>query len=336
MCQCSTKMNSGAKAIIITSTIIAVVAITVIIVLSVILSKKGNATTNGSTQNRSLAGSLVDHSGIDEVINLAVFNQSTVVSDSEFQAAVQAVQMQVSRDFYPIYKIDANLLVFTPDQISSIPSDYFQVAILDTSDQAGALGYHSLTSSGMPFAKVFAKTSQDYNLSWTTTFSHEVLETLADPWAELSILLQTSNTTGNVIAFEVCDPVQDDSFAYRINGVSVSDFVYPAWFEFTNGTGPFDHTGGLSEPLEIGSGGYALVFKYGTGWEDVTTTSDVSNATAPASSAAGRSTNQAKAPVLLCGRASIIKNKINEIPRHAEVAKSRNKLWKKLVNRRML
>jgi hypothetical protein len=60
-----------------------------------------------------------------------------------------------------------------------------------------------MTNYGLPFAKVFAKTSQDYELEWSTTFSHEVLETITDPWAELCIFAQKSNTSGNLLAYEV-------------------------------------------------------------------------------------------------------------------------------------
>lgn len=46
---------------------------------------------------------------------------------------------------------------------------------------------------------------------WTIKVSHEVMETLADPSGQ---------------GEEVCDPVED--WAYRLDGVWVSDFVFPA------------------------------------------------------------------------------------------------------------
>ena len=52
---------------------------------------------------------------------------------------------------------------------------------MDDSDQAGALGYHDLTSAGLPMGKVFARTDLQNNLSWTVTVSHELLEILGDP-----------------------------------------------------------------------------------------------------------------------------------------------------------
>ena len=63
----------------------------------------------------------------------------------------------------------------------SLP-DGGQIIITDNPDQAGALGYHELTSAGAPLGKVFAKLDLDSGTSWTVTLSHELLEMLADPW----------------------------------------------------------------------------------------------------------------------------------------------------------
>ena len=52
----------------------------------------------------------------------------------------------------------------------------------DNPDQAGALGYHEITSQGTPLGKVFAKLDLQSGASWTVTLSHELLEMLADPW----------------------------------------------------------------------------------------------------------------------------------------------------------
>jgi len=57
--------------------------------------------------------------------------------------------------------------------------------------------------------------------------SHELLEMLADPWINWC-------ATGNdskIYALEVCDAVEADDLGYDIDGVRVSDFVTPAWFE---------------------------------------------------------------------------------------------------------
>src|SRR5262249_22512484 len=77
-------------------------------------------------------------------IKIAVINESTVVSDADVKAAVAALQKQVSRDFAPAWGIDASL-TFVPFGGNPSP-DAWWLVILDNSDQAGALGYHDLTT----------------------------------------------------------------------------------------------------------------------------------------------------------------------------------------------
>src|SRR5262245_48266858 len=95
-------------------------------------------------------------------IKVAVINASTVVQDNEAQATVPALQTQVHRDFAPAWGIDADL-TFVPK--GSQPAvDTWWLVILDNSDQAGALGYHDITSQGLPLGKVFAGTDRQYGL----------------------------------------------------------------------------------------------------------------------------------------------------------------------------
>jgi hypothetical protein len=93
--------------------------------------------------------------------------------------AVAAVQIQVHRDFAQVWKIDANLGFVPTGQ--KAPTDSWWVVVLDYSDLGGALGYHDLTSAGLPMGKVFAATDKANGLSWTVTLSHEILEMLVDP-----------------------------------------------------------------------------------------------------------------------------------------------------------
>lgn len=63
---------------------------------------------------------------------------------------------------------------------------WWWLVLLDTSDEAGYLGYHEATIDGMPLGKVFVKTAEAANRAWSVTASHELLEMLADPWLNLS------------------------------------------------------------------------------------------------------------------------------------------------------
>src|SRR5262249_19529619 len=94
---------------------------------------------------------------------------------------------------------------------------------------------------------------------WTLNASHECLEMLADPsgdnfwrvespapgWGPVEILL------------EVCDPCTTPEFAYQIDGVVVSDFYTPQYFDPVLAPGVrYSFTGSIAKPLEVLRGGY--------------------------------------------------------------------------------
>ncbi len=173
-------------------------------------------------------------------------NQSTVVTKADAQAAVAALQTQVTRDFLPAWGITATLALGDANAHGE------KIFILDTSDQAGALGYHKVDKFLSPVGFVFAKTTQDDGETWQSCASHELLEQLADPWVFSTVLaLWRGNIT--LLALEVCDPVESD--VYKIDGVEMSNFVLPNWFE-KQGQSPVDFLRKLRAPLTLTSGGY--------------------------------------------------------------------------------
>jgi len=205
-------------------------------------------------------------------IQIAVTNSSTVLTDAQVSAAVPALQTQVHRDFYPVWGVDADL-TFVPGGQTPAPGSWW-LTVFDNSDQAGALGYHDLTPDGLPLGKIFAGTDRQYGETWTVTASHELLEMLGDPDVNLSALVQSSNDAGRLYAYEVCDACEADAVAYAIDGVLLSDFVYPAWFESfraANST-QFDFQKKITAPFQLLAGGYIGVFdiRSGSGWTQIT------------------------------------------------------------------
>jgi len=92
-------------------------------------------------------------------VKVALINASTVVNDDEVKTAMIGFNKQLSRDFGPEWGIDAHLRFFTAKQ--KVPKGYWWITILDDADQADALGYHDLTSEGLPIGKAFAKRSEE-------------------------------------------------------------------------------------------------------------------------------------------------------------------------------
>jgi hypothetical protein len=206
-------------------------------------------------------------------IKVSIINESTVLSDEQIQSIVPALQTQVSQHFAPPWGVDADLTFVGKGQAPQ--SGEWWLAILDDSDQAGALGYHETTSEGLPCGKVFARTDLDNHLSWSVTISHELLEMLADPDINLTTFIQDTAKTGKLYSYEVCDPVEDDQFSYLIDGVQVSDFVLPCYFEpqTSAGSGMYDYGGHLASPVPaLLTGGYLSQFDIaqGQGWTQVT------------------------------------------------------------------
>jgi hypothetical protein len=205
--------------------------------------------------------------------NIAVWNKSSVLSDAQVQVVLPALQKQVTGDFAPIWGVDAQLS-FVSGAVQPGPGLWWLV-ILDDSDQADALGYHDVTPEGLPQGKVFADSDIKNHLEWSGTASHELLEMLADPDINLAayvpVLDQGAPT--QFLAYEVCDACEADAYGYKIDGVAVSDFVYPAWFQPTaaKGSTQFDQTQSIAQPFQILPGGYALIFDTGNGngWQQV-------------------------------------------------------------------
>lgn len=195
---------------------------------------------------------------------IAIVNTpSSGVANTEVQAMVAAMRHQLVNDFGPAWRTGAHLR-FVPST-SKAPAGAWVIALLDNSDQAGALGYHDLTPDGYPLGKVFAGTDRQYGETISVTLNHELLEMLADPY--INQCVQADD--GAFYALEVCDAVEADAFGYEVGGVLLSNFVTPAWFG--HGGGRLDHLGQLSQPFQLAPGGYISVFDpaNGQGWTQV-------------------------------------------------------------------
>jgi hypothetical protein len=196
-------------------------------------------------------------------MNILLANQSTAISDSEVQAIMQVLQVQAWRDFCPAYGIEVPTLRF--DAPGSLRDGEWLLSFFDTSDEAGALGYHDLSPAGTPLGKVFAKTDLMYGSLVSVTASHELLEMLADPHIDKDVP-GTLNHRRVRFAYEVGDAVEADALGYVINGLQVSDFVLPPWFKpgkHKKGT-RFSFMDHVHKPFELAPGGYIGYLYKGT------------------------------------------------------------------------
>ena len=191
----------------------------------------------------------------------------SALQDSAVANALPAFQNALDQDFGPLWKTRARLVFLGS---AGAPPNSEVITISNQADVQNALGYHGLTTGGVPFAKVFYGTGIAYGYQWTVTLTHELFEMLADP--SLTRTEQNPNN-GTIWAAEDADPVEAESDGYVRKGadgkpVLISDFITDRWFGATT-TGPYDFTNHVSAPLQVLKNGYAQYWN-GTGWVAVT------------------------------------------------------------------
>jgi hypothetical protein len=191
---------------------------------------------------------------------IALVNESTEPSLSLafLQQVADAVERQLE-EHYAAFWESAGCTIVACASLADAPKGAAIVAVMDNADQADALGYHATTPDGRPYARVFVRPILDNGgtvmtgpVSVSVTISHEVLEMWGDPYANF----WADASDGNEYALELCDAVEGD--AYEIDGISVSNFVGPRWFD-PGGAGPFDWMRTLSAPFTMSAGGYMIL-----------------------------------------------------------------------------
>ena len=203
---------------------------------------------------------------------VAVVSLTSEVSNRSLMQAAAALQKQVTRDFSPYWGLPATVDAF--EDLASVPSDYYHVVVfgdpgeladqLDVeigADRAASLmqrferealqGIHLNAFTRQPFALVAASDT------WTVSLSHEVLEMLADPFGNRLVAaahpLQPDQRVKYLL--EVCDPCL--TAWYPVNGVPVSDFCTPRYFDPVRVDAiSYSFTGALEHPLDMVEGGY--------------------------------------------------------------------------------
>jgi len=207
---------------------------------------------------------------------IAIINKSTVVTNADVTSMANVCNTQITRDVAPAWGRSPIPVAFYSNE-NLVPSTAAKIYIFDNADQAGALGYHTETMSGVVFGKVFAKTIKDYGLptlykanaqksiTISSVLSHEVIELFVNPYVNLwSDGPQISQ--GNEYSYEACDAVEGDVYQITITAkpsniiVSVSNFLYPEYFDTASpSTVKLDYLGLIKTPFTMTSNGYMVV-----------------------------------------------------------------------------
>lgn len=199
------------------------------------------------------------------MLQIAVMNESCAISDDQVNAMQPAFYRQWNDDLQLYWGVQEANFTFIPKGQAPAEGTWW-VVFLDDSDQASALAYHDLTDDGLPVAKIFVKTIRAANASVSVGGSHEICEMAVDPYLNSAY----QGPDGVFWAGEICDPVEDDEYGYKIGDILVTDFVTPNWFAHQHTKGKIDAQGHTNAAYEILTGGYAQKFDTNSGWQQVT------------------------------------------------------------------
>lgn len=194
-----------------------------------------------------------------QVPTIDIISKNKTKLGLDLHKLLQVTRHTLGYHFGPIWGVHANVQLssgFTPG--------HWALVLIDDMEQAEYEGYHSLTPDGLPIGYAFVKTSLANKDDPVVTYFHELFEMLVDPGIQLAAL----NDDGTVYAYEVCDAVEYDVF--KVDGVDVSNFQYPSWFESFRAPGStqFDHCNLCKSPYEIRNGGYMSVYENGE-WKSI-------------------------------------------------------------------
>lgn len=181
---------------------------------------------------------------------VALISETKKISLADLSKVSAAIQKQVSRDLAPIWNIEATVDAF--DALEDVPLGYWQLIIKDNIPYSAA-GIHLNSDNGQPYALV------QYADDWPLTTSHEALEMLVDPSGSRTVATNSPKPgQGRVLVLvEVSDPSEAAKFGYSVNGVLVSDFYTPNFFDPVAAPGVrYSYTGAIKAPRQVLEGGY--------------------------------------------------------------------------------
>jgi len=176
--------------------------------------------------------------------NIALVSEVPELPLADLTPVAAALQIQVQRDFFPIWNRIATVAAFDPKKI---PHGFWPIRIQANIGDPNAAGFHT-DANNQPFALIA------YAPDWPLTASHECLEMILDPWGNW-LTPTVRNGQSILVLREACDPCED--FSYQINGVTVSDFVKRGYYTAAVPlTGSYSFMGILKHPLEVVTNGY--------------------------------------------------------------------------------
>ncbi|MBS0561110.1 MAG: hypothetical protein JSR21_13750 [Proteobacteria bacterium] len=193
------------------------------------------------------------------VIQVGLVDMTGKIDTSLMQAAAAALNLQVTRDLPQFWPINATV-AYLPSA-KHVPTGVWPIQLV-AKLPPGEGGFH-MDKHNQPYAKVIASPKDD---TWTIDASHELIEMLVDPWGNRMQSSVAIHVVGNGVQdgtgqfsylVEACDPCEANQYGYTVNGVLVSDFITPHYYDPTAVAGTrYSFNGSLTGPRQMLPGGY--------------------------------------------------------------------------------
>jgi hypothetical protein len=183
---------------------------------------------------------------------LALVSESTKVTPSDLAQVGAALQKQITRDVMQFWEVKATIDVFP--KLEDVPIGYWKVIVMDDIGQKDGIGGIHTNKLGEPFALV--KSHADIKV-WSLSASHEAIEMIVDPSLSRRVEGDSPKPEQGRVQYlvEVCDPCQ--ACAYWVNGILVSDFYTPRYFDpVAAPEARYSYTRRVTQPRQILKGGY--------------------------------------------------------------------------------
>jgi hypothetical protein len=192
-----------------------------------------------------------------------------IFGTKELLHVAASLQIQLTRDVGPLWGLPAVISPFIT--LEDVPPGYIPLVIVPENrlERHGGHSFH-IAAGDRPLALV------EFSPVWSVVASHELICMIIDPWGRRHIRgtsLRDTQTclpaTAGVphsghrhdyqgqVEYLVEPPDPIGASSYPINGVLVSDFVTPSYYDaFDTGGARYSFTGRVTAPRQLLRGGY--------------------------------------------------------------------------------
>jgi hypothetical protein len=206
-------------------------------------------------------------------MQVGLVDTTRAIDPTQLQDVAAALNIQVTRDLPQFWPVQASVTAL--HSARKVPSGVWPVRLV-ASLPPGEGGFH-LDKHNQPYAEVIATPDDP---SWSIDASHEILEMLVDPYGNrmqsgLAIEISGKSIKDGTGQFnylvEACDPCEANNCGYQIQGVLVSDFITPHFYDSATTPGTrYSFTGALKAPRQVLPGGYiSYVDESADEWEQI-------------------------------------------------------------------